>query len=56
MKMEDGSECCVSFVYMQISDLDFADDAVVLADTLKMLIGPLETLITELEALGNRIS
>ena len=55
-KMVDESECCVSFGNIQISDLDFADDAAILADTLEMLIGALETLSTELEPLGLRIS
>ena len=55
-KMIDRSECCVSFGNVQISDLDFADDAAILADTLEMLIGALETLSTELEPLGLRIS
>ena len=55
-KMIDGSECYVSFGNVQISDLDFADDAAILADTLDMLVGALETLSTELEPLGLRIS
>ena len=41
---------------LQISDLEFADDAAILADTLEMLTGALETLGTELEPLGLRIS
>ena len=50
----DGSEQCVSFV--QISDLDFAVETAILAEKLEMLIGPLETLITELKPLGLRNS
>ena len=45
----------MSFGNMQISDLDFADDAAIFADTLEMLIGTLETLSTEIELLGLRI-
>ena len=41
----------MSFGKLQISDLDFADYAAVLADTLDMLIGALETLGTEREPL-----
>ena len=48
-KMIDGSDCCVSFGNVQISDLDSADDAAIIADTLKMLIGALEMLSTEIE-------
>ena len=55
-KMVDGSECCVSFGNMQISDLHFADDVFILAYTLEMLIGVLKILHTELESLGLRIS
>ena len=55
-KMVEESGCCVSFGNVQISDLDFADDAAILADTLEMFTGALETLGIELEPLGLRIS
>ena len=45
-EMIDGSECCMSSGNVRISDLEFADNAAILADTLEMVIGALETLST----------
>ena len=55
-RMVDASGCCVSFGDVQISDLDFADDAVIFAETLEVLVGALEGLSAELEPLGLGIS
>ena len=41
--MSERSSCGASFGNVKISDLDFADDAVVLAETLDILVGALET-------------
>ena len=41
---------------VKISDLDFADDAVIFAETLDILLGALEVLNEELEPLGLRVS
>ena len=54
--MFERSSCGASFVIIKISDLDFADDAIILADTLDILLGTLEVLNEELEPLGLRVS
>ena len=46
----------VSFGDVRITDLDFADDAVVFAETLEILTGALERLSEEAEPLGLRVS
>ena len=51
-----GSRCGVSFGEVRITDLDFADDAVIFAETLDVLTGALETLSEEAEPLGLRVS
>ena len=51
-----GSGCGVSFGEIRITDLDFADDAVIFAETLDVLIMALETLSEEAEPLGLRVS
>ena len=51
-----GSGCGVSFGEVRITDLDFADDAVIFAETLDVLIMALETLSEEAEPLGLRVS
>ena len=51
-----GSGCGVSFGEAQITDLDFADDAVIFAETLDVLTEALETLSEEAEPLGLRVS
>ena len=50
------SGCGVSFGDVRITDLDFADDAVVFAETLEILVGALERLSEEAEPLGLRVS
>ena len=51
-----GTGCGVSFGDVRISDLDFADDAVVFAETLGVLVDALERLSEEAEPLGLRVS
>ena len=48
--------CRVSFATVRITDLDFADDAVIFAETTKVLAGALDTLSEEAEPLGLRVS
>ena len=43
-------------IVWEISDLDFADDAVIFAETLDILLGALEVLNEESEPLGFRVS
>jgi len=50
------SGCGASFGDVRITDLDFADDAVILAETLDVLTEALETLTVEAEPLGLRVS
>ena len=45
-----------SFGNVKISNLDFADDAVVFAETLEILLGALEVLNDDSEPLGLRVS
>ena len=51
-KMSDRSTCGASLGNIKISDLDFADDAVNLAETLDVLVGALEALNEESDPLG----
>ena len=46
----------MSFGTVQITDLDFADDAVIFAKTSKVLAGALHSLSVEAEPLGLRVS
>ena len=46
------SRCGASFGNVRISDLDFANDAVIFAETLDILLGALEVLNVESEPLG----
>ena len=39
-RMSEISSCGASFGNVKISDLDFADDAVIFAETLDILLGP----------------
>ena len=39
-RMSERSSCSPSFGNVKISDLDFADDAVIFAETLHILLGP----------------
>ena len=52
----ERSSCGVSFGDVKISDLDLADDAVIFAETLDILLGALEVLNEESEPLGLRVS
>ena len=54
--MSERSSCGASFGNVKISDLDFADDAVIFAETLDILLGALEVLNEESEPLGLRVS
>ena len=54
--MWERSSCGASFGNATISDLDFADDAVIFAETLDILLGALEVLNEESEPLGLRVS
>ena len=55
-RMLERSSCSASFGNVKISNLDFADDAVIFAETLDILLGALELLIQELDSLGFRVS
>ena len=55
-RMPDRSSCGASFRNVNISDLDFADDAVIFAETLDIILGAFEVLNEESEPLGLRIS
>ena len=54
--MSERSSCSTSFGNVKISDLDFADDAIILAETLDILLGVLEVLNEESEPLELRVS
>ncbi len=54
--MSERSSCGASFGNVKISDLDFADDAVIFAETLDILLRALEVLNEESEPLGLRVS
>ncbi len=52
----ETSGCGVSFGDVRITDLDFADDAVIFAETADILTEALESLSEEAEPLGLRVS
>ena len=54
--MSERSRCGALFGNVKISDFDFADDAVIFAETLDILLGALEVLNEESEPLGLRVS
>ena len=54
-RMLERSSCDASFGNVKISDLDFADDAVIFAETLDIILGALEVLNEELEPLGLQV-
>ena len=54
--MSERSSCGVSFANVKISDLDFADDAVIFVETLDILLEALEMLNEESEPLGLFVS
>ena len=51
-RMSERSSCGASFGNVKISDLDFADNAVIIAETLDIFLGALQVLNEELEPLG----
>ena len=51
-RMLESSSCAASFGNVNISDIDFADDADILAETLDILLGALKVLNEESEPLG----
>ena len=55
-RMSERSSCGASFGNVKISDLNFADDAVIFAETLDILLGALVVLNEESEPLGLRVS
>ena len=54
--MSERSSCSTSFGNVKIFDLDFADDAVIFAETLEIFLGAFEVLNEESEPLGLRVS
>ena len=54
--MLERSSCGASFGNVKISDLDFADDAIIFEDTLDILLGALAVLNEESEPMGLRVS
>ena len=48
-RTSERSSCGASFGNVKISDLDFADDAVIFVETLDILLGALEVLNVESE-------
>ena len=55
-RMSERSSCGALFGNVKISDLDFADDAVIFTVTLDILLGALEVLNEKSEPLGLRVS
>ena len=51
-RMSERLSCGASFGNVKISDLDFADDTVIFAETLEILLGALKVLNEESEPLG----
>jgi len=51
----ERSRCRASFENVRISDLDVADDAVIFAEMMDILMGALKAL-EEMELLGSRVS
>ena len=51
-RMSERSSCGVSFGNVKISDLDFANDAVIFAETLDILLGALDVLNEESGSAG----
>ena len=50
--MSERSSCSALFGNVKITDLDFADDAVIFAEILDIILGALEVLNEESEPLG----
>ena len=54
--ISERTSCGASFGNVKISDLDFADGAVIFAETPDIILGALEVLNEESEPLGIRVS
>ena len=54
--MLENSSCGVSFGTVRITDVDFADDAIIFAETTEVLSGALDLLSEEAESLELRVS
>ena len=54
--MSERSSCSALYGNVKISDLDFADDAVIFAEILDLLLEALEVLNEESESLGLWVS
>ena len=55
-RITERSSCSASFGNVNISDLDFTDDAVIFVETLDILLGALEVLNEDSELLGIQVS
>ena len=55
-RISERSSCGASFGNVKISDVDIADDAVIFAETVDILLGALKLLNEESETLGLRVS
>ena len=51
-RMSENSGCGVSFGTVEINDIEFADHAVIFAETTQVLMEPFELLSKEAELLG----
>ena len=52
----EKTDCWMSFGEAMITDLDFADNVVIFAETLEVLVDTLDTLSTKSKPLGLQIS
>ena len=55
-EMVEKTDCGISMGETPITDLEFADDGVIFAETLEVLVGALDTLSTESEPLAQKVS
>ena len=55
-RMPEKTDCEVSFGTVRITDLDFADDAVIFAETTEVLASALDLLSKKADPLGFRVS
>ena len=55
-RMSEESGCGLSFATVRVTDLDFADDAVIFAQTTEIVAGALDSLSEEAEPLRLRVS
>ena len=54
--MSERPSCGASFGNVKVSDLDFADDAVIFVETLHILLGALDVLNESSKPLGLQVS